>query len=320
MRRFHPRFPSLFAAVAMFAGSLGLGAEQPPPAPVGETLTPAEAAHRWTDPDGKPLPFETEDQILEFLKTADVVSDKTITSGGITMPRKLVIEKDGVRADAIFRVVDEEKMQGSTGGGRNDLFFRDCYIFEPAAYELLPHARPRQRAPRGPAQGQEHEGQHPDLARACHDRREEDEGEHQAAGRSAVAEAGADHERVRRAHLQHGPQSGQHPDRPELEALDDRPHAHVPAHSRPAARGQPQAVRAQPVPQPPGARRSDGAAAPQGLPDQLRARRALQAPQDDPRPLREADRRQGRGARPLHVHGDSGAGRSAATASAATGN
>ncbi len=136
MRRSHPRFPSLFAAVAMFAGSLGLGAEQPPPAPVGETLTPAEAAHRWTDPDGKPLPFETEDQILEFLKTADVVSDKTITSGGITMPRKLVIEKDGVRADAIFRVVDEEKMQGSTGGGRNDLFFRDCYIFEPAAYEL----------------------------------------------------------------------------------------------------------------------------------------------------------------------------------------
>lgn len=82
------------------------------------------------------MPFETEDQLLEFLKTADVVSDKTITSGGITQPHKLVIEKDGIRVNAIFRTVDEEKMQGNTGGGRADLFFRDCYIFEPAAYEL----------------------------------------------------------------------------------------------------------------------------------------------------------------------------------------
>jgi hypothetical protein len=133
MRRTHARFPSLFVVV-MVAGALGLRAEQP--APVGETLSPAEAAHRWLDVDGKPLPFETEDQLLDFLKTANVVSDKTITSGGITMPHKLVLEKDGVRANAIFRAVDEQKMQGNTGGGRADLFFRDCYIFEPAAFEL----------------------------------------------------------------------------------------------------------------------------------------------------------------------------------------
>lgn len=126
------------AGAALLLGGLcvGAGAEQPPPTPVGAVETPAEAAHRWTDPDGKPLPFESEEQLLEFLKTADVASDKTITSGGITMPHKLLIEKDGVRANAVFRTVDEERMQGNTGGGRADLFFRDSYIFEPAAYEL----------------------------------------------------------------------------------------------------------------------------------------------------------------------------------------
>jgi len=126
------------ASAALLLGGLcvGAGAQQSPPTPVGETLTPAEAAHRWTDPDGKPLPFETEEQILEFLKAADVKEDKEITGEGITVPHKLLLEKDGVRADAIFRAVNEERMQGNTGGGRSDLFFRDSYIFEPAAYEL----------------------------------------------------------------------------------------------------------------------------------------------------------------------------------------
>jgi hypothetical protein len=136
MIRLHLPGPALIAALLLTGAASVAHAEQPPPTPVGESLSPADAAHRWIDKDGKPMPFENEDQILEFLKTADVVSDKTITSGGITMPRKLLIEKNGVRSDAIFRAVDEQKMQGSTGGGRNDLFFRDCYIFEPAAYEL----------------------------------------------------------------------------------------------------------------------------------------------------------------------------------------
>jgi hypothetical protein len=136
MRGTHTRFPSLLSIAALLAGAFGLLAEQPPPTPVGEALTPDQAAHRWVDADGKPMPFETEEQILEFLKTADVVADKTITSGGITQPHKLQIEKDGVRSDAIFRAVAEERMQGNTGGGRADLFFKDSYIFEPAAYQL----------------------------------------------------------------------------------------------------------------------------------------------------------------------------------------
>jgi hypothetical protein len=93
------------------------------------------AAMRWTDPEGKPLPFQSEDELLVFLRTADVKSEKEL-SGGITFPIKLLLEKDGIRADAIFRDVHEEKMQATLANGRSELYFRDDYIFEPAAYEL----------------------------------------------------------------------------------------------------------------------------------------------------------------------------------------
>ena len=48
----------------------------------------------------------------------------------------MLLEKDGIRADAIFRDVHEERAGADHGGGKADLFFRDDYIFEPAAYEL----------------------------------------------------------------------------------------------------------------------------------------------------------------------------------------
>jgi len=102
----------------------------------GQTQTAAPAASmRWTDPDGKPLPFASEDELLVFLRTADVKSEKEV-SGGITFPTKLLLEKDGVRADAIFRDVNEDKLVATLVRGRSELNFRDSYIFEPAAYEL----------------------------------------------------------------------------------------------------------------------------------------------------------------------------------------
>ena len=110
----------------------------PAVAALGETQAAAQAAApamRWTDPEGKPLPFQSDAELLEFLRTADVKSEKEL-SGGITFPIKLLLEKDGIRADAIFRDVHEEKMQARLANGRSELFFRDDYIFEPAAYEL----------------------------------------------------------------------------------------------------------------------------------------------------------------------------------------
>jgi hypothetical protein len=97
---------------------------------------PARAPFRWTDPEGKPLPFDSEDELLDFLRTASVKRDRVIESGGTTLPRKLLLEKNGVRADAIFREVDEDATAANFSGAKSDLSFRDSYIFEPAAYQL----------------------------------------------------------------------------------------------------------------------------------------------------------------------------------------
>jgi hypothetical protein len=128
----------LIAGGAALAGFLAAQEPAAGPAalPSGQTRAAAPAAGmRWTDPDGKPLPFRSEDELLEFLRTAEVKSEKHLSSG-VTFPTKLLLEKDGIRADAIFKDINEEKAAPSFGGGRNDLYFRDSYIFEPSAYEL----------------------------------------------------------------------------------------------------------------------------------------------------------------------------------------
>lgn len=90
----------------------------------------------WRGADDQPLPFETDAQILDFLRRADVVGKKVLTSG-ITRPYKLTLELDGVRAHAIFRTVNENPPAGAglqvpRGTDRP----RDCYLFEVAAYEI----------------------------------------------------------------------------------------------------------------------------------------------------------------------------------------
>jgi hypothetical protein len=121
--------------VALFGVlTLGAFAATPPPAAAGESPA-APGTTQWLDPDGKPLPFHTDEELLEFLRTADVKSEKHL-SGGITFPTKVLLEKDGVRADAIFRDVNESRNTPVFGGGRGELYFRDSYIYEPAAYEL----------------------------------------------------------------------------------------------------------------------------------------------------------------------------------------
>jgi hypothetical protein len=152
------RILATLAAGVMVAGPLAAQAPAPAataaPAPVDTTpaaaapslapaTTPASSAapvpyalaRHWTDAQGNPLPFGSEAELLDFLRTADVVSASRI-GGGINNPRKLVLEKNGVRANAVFRDVSEEKNSPTFGGGRNELFFKDSYIFEPAAYEL----------------------------------------------------------------------------------------------------------------------------------------------------------------------------------------
>lgn len=135
--RRHP-LTGLIAGGLALAGILAAQEPAAPPAAaaIGEAQAAAPAAAmRWTDPEGKPLPFRSADELLLFLRIADVKSEKKL-SGGITFPTRLLLERDGIRAYAVFRDVNEEKSSAAFGGGRDQLYFRDSYIFEPAAYEL----------------------------------------------------------------------------------------------------------------------------------------------------------------------------------------
>lgn len=107
------------------------GAVAPPP------HLPAESAEEWTwrGPDGAPLPFTTPEELEEFLRTAEVVSSKTLGQG-ITRPTKVLLEKDGVRANAIFKSASIEIRGKAAPDGHMYRVWRDDFIFECAAYEV----------------------------------------------------------------------------------------------------------------------------------------------------------------------------------------
>jgi hypothetical protein len=102
-----------------------------PPAKAADS-SPAPLSRVFLGPDGQPLPFADDAAILEFLREAKVVKVEPI-SEGITHVRRLTLERDGVRAHAIFRTVHAEDTMAAFGGG---VVERDYYGFEPAAYRL----------------------------------------------------------------------------------------------------------------------------------------------------------------------------------------
>jgi len=88
----------------------------------------------WIGPDGNPLPFQTNQEIEEFLLTAAVVSMKNIPVG-VTQPKKVLLEKDGVKMHAVFRNVNIYKSRW-TDVNCTRINFRDYCLYECAAYEL----------------------------------------------------------------------------------------------------------------------------------------------------------------------------------------
>lgn len=123
------RVASLGALLAGAAGGLAVpGANAQ--APVADP-----APQIWLGPDGQPLPLESEADVLEFLRTAEVVSREK-TSDGITRPEKLLLEADGVQAHAIFRTFERELRRTRRPDGRYYVRWVDHYGGECAAYEL----------------------------------------------------------------------------------------------------------------------------------------------------------------------------------------
>jgi hypothetical protein len=92
----------------------------------------------FLDTDGQPLPFQTDDEIAQFLRTADVESKKKIPVG-VSGPKKLLLSGQGVRANAVFKDINrEEKNVREKTGGKTQyyLVWRDWFGYDIAAYQI----------------------------------------------------------------------------------------------------------------------------------------------------------------------------------------
>ena len=132
------RFWRAAAAVLLALGAVPAFAQNKTPATNGAVTVaaaPADKARAWLGPDKRPLPFASDEDVLEFLRTARVVSIEQVPVG-ITAPQKVTLEKDGVRAHAHFSSIDEDKALVTLRDGKREMGFRDSHRFNCAAYGL----------------------------------------------------------------------------------------------------------------------------------------------------------------------------------------
>ena len=87
---------------------------------------------RWLGPDGKPLPFKSDEEIIDFMLNAKVASRKH-TPLGVNRPYRVLLERDGVKMNAVFRQVSVKQKSLRLDDGSVQLFFRDECRFELAA-------------------------------------------------------------------------------------------------------------------------------------------------------------------------------------------
>ncbi len=112
-------------------------AEQAPPQQATSD-EPRFDGYVYLDADGQPLPFQSDDEIATFLKTADVESFTKIPVG-VTSPRKMLLTGQGVRANAVFKDIDREEknVRDKTAGKRKFyLVWRDWFGYDIAAYQV----------------------------------------------------------------------------------------------------------------------------------------------------------------------------------------
>lgn len=95
----------------------------------------AAAAYRWLDADGKPLPWQSDAQLEEFLSKGSI-GKASGTPKGVTRPTKMTLSRNGVKANAIFHEINEEKRFAQLTGGETITDFRDSFYFQVAAYKI----------------------------------------------------------------------------------------------------------------------------------------------------------------------------------------
>jgi hypothetical protein len=123
--------PGLVLLALVTAGCMHLSAT--PAVDADEhALYPTDYVYR--DVEGDPLPFQDIPSILEALRTAEVVGSE-VMSRGVASNLKLTLEHRGARFHAVLRMIDVTEKE-ETGSLRMVVKYRDCYIFEAAAFEL----------------------------------------------------------------------------------------------------------------------------------------------------------------------------------------
>jgi len=125
-RRWHQTAYGLLLTFAVVAAAIGSQA------PVEATQ---EEAGRWLGVDGKPLPFQDDAAIADFLRSAEITDSQKIDIG-ITAPRRLTMETNGVKIHAAFRYVDETSTRVRMPDGSYFQKLRDYYGYEVAAYQI----------------------------------------------------------------------------------------------------------------------------------------------------------------------------------------
>ncbi|MGD8331367.1 MAG: hypothetical protein PVJ49_18185 [Acidobacteriota bacterium] len=122
------RLPAVFVVMLLASATATLVA-----LPTSAAVPFAQA--KWKDPDGKPLPFQSDERVIAFLENAEIGSSEEIAFG-ITNPRRVVLEQDGVRMEAALRDYEETFEEVRTSDGEFYARLRDSFIFDVPAYRL----------------------------------------------------------------------------------------------------------------------------------------------------------------------------------------
>jgi len=103
-------------------------------APAAWAKPPAADDVPWKDRFGNPLPFQSHEEIREFMRTAEIQSVEDLEIG-VTNPRRVELVKDGITMRAALRDFD---LTHSNMRFEREFYehLRDSYLFDFAAYEL----------------------------------------------------------------------------------------------------------------------------------------------------------------------------------------
>lgn len=119
----------VLAGLPLLAGELAAAREA---VAAGSSTSKAKI---WKNQNGEALPFENNEEVREFLRTAEVIDMERLTEG-VGGSKRVLLEKDGIQMRAIFRDIETFRSEGPGLKGAVRHNFRDNYIYEIAAYEL----------------------------------------------------------------------------------------------------------------------------------------------------------------------------------------